>query len=133
MVTLQVVSNSSVSFVRAFQVDLLYLISDFLICFFIRGVPSMYPLIISCSTYFPNFTERIDGTVMLFVFFFDCLIDQFMSDQTQPRLLSISLSFFKKAASISACSFSALRILFSARSRSNSVISLAGFERPRLS
>ena len=42
---------------------------------------------------------------MFFVFLFDCLIYVFMAYQAQPRLLSISASFFKKEASISAALF----------------------------
>ena len=70
---------------------------------------------------------------LFFVFLFDRLIDLSVPDQAQPRLLSSSSSFFRKDASISACSFSARRILFSARSFSSSDISSNGFDLPRLS
>ena len=80
-----------------------------------------------------EFAKNSDRVTMLFVLFLDRLIDLSMPDQAQPRLLSISSSFFKKDTSISACSFSARRILFSARSLSSSDISSIGFVRPRLS
>ena len=67
------------------------------------------------------------------MFLFDYLINVFVPLPAQPRLLSISASFFRKFISISACSFSTRNILFSARSFSSSVISSSGFRFPRLS
>ena len=133
MVTFQIISYSAVTFFRILPMDLFYFIGDSVVfCFLNRGI-SAQPFIVCCPAYMPELTKSTDRITMLFVFFFDRLVDLSMPDQAQPRLLSISSSFFKKDTSISARSFSARRILFSARSFSSSDISSNGFVRPRLS
>ena len=133
MIPLQIVADPPVALVGALHVDLLYLIGNPpVIRFAGRDFPAQ-PLVVCRAAHMSQFTKRINRISVSFVFFFDRLIDLPMPDQAQPRLLSISSSFFKNDASISARSFSARSILFSARSLSNSDISSNGFERPRLS
>ena len=133
MITFKVITYSTIAFIRAFLMNLFNFFCDSSVFFLTRRNTSVEPLVVSSTTYVPQPAKRLDWITMCFMLFFDRLIDVFMSDQTQPRLLSISLSFFKKDASISARSFSARRILFSARSFSNSDISSTDFVRPRLS
>ena len=113
--------------------NLFYLISNKSILLFTFRNFSMQPFIVSGSGNSAKFTKCSDWIIMFFVFFFDCLIYMFMTNQAYPRLLSISSSFFKKDASISARAFSAFKILTSARSFSNSLISSGCFRLPRLS
>ena len=108
-------------------------ISNSVVFCFIIGKTPMQPFIVCSPTYMSELAKRTDRITMLFMLLFDRLVDLFVPDQAQPRLLSISSSFFKKEASISACFFSAHKILFSARSLSSSDISSNGFFRPRLS
>ena len=133
MITLKVITYSTIAFIRAFLMNLFNFFCDSFVFFLTRRNTSVEPLVVSSTTYVPQPAKRLDWITVRFMLFFDCLIDVFVPDQTQPRLLSISLSFFKKDASISARSFSARRILFSARSFSNSDISSTDFVRPRLS
>ena len=133
MITLKVITYSTIAFIRAFLMNLFNFFCDSSVFFLTRRNTSVEPFVVSSTTYVPKPAKRLDWITMRFMLFFDRLIDVFVPDQTQPRLLSISLSFFKKDASISARSFSARRILFSARSFSNSDISSTGFVRPRLS
>ena len=133
MITLKVITYSTIAFIRAFLMNLFNFFCDSSVFFLTRRNTSVEPLVVSSTTYVPQPAKRLDWITMCFMLFFDRLIDVFMSDQTQPRLLSISLSFFKKDASISARSFSERKILFSARSFSNSDISSTDFVRPRLS
>ena len=133
MITFKVITYSTIAFIRAFLMNLFNFFCDSSVFFLTRRNTSVEPLVVSSTTYVPQPAKRLDWITMCFMLFFDRLIDVFVSDQTQPRLLSISLSFFKKDASISARSFSARRILFSARSFSNSDISSTDFVRPRLS
>ena len=133
MITFQIIPYSAVALIRTGHMDLFNLLSDsFVFCFISRDA-SAKPFVVCSTAYMPQFAERSDRITMFFVFFFDRLIDLPVPDQAQPRLLSISSSFFKKDASISARSFSARRILFSARSFSNSDISSTGFNLPRRS
>ncbi len=67
------------------------------------------------------------------MFFFNSLINMFISQQAQPRILSISSSFFKKDASISACIRFALSSFNSAFSFSTSERVSSGLHLPRLS
>ena len=133
MVTFQIIPYSSITLVRAFHVDFFNFISYPFVFYFISRNAPVEPFIVSRTAYMTHLAKCYDGISMLFMLFFDCLIALSVPDQAQPRLLSISSSFFKKDASISARSFSARRILFSARSLSNSDISSNGFARPRLS
>ena len=133
MITLKVITYSTIAFIRAFFMNLFNFFCDSSVFFLTRRNTSVEPFVVSSTTYVPKPAKRLDWITMRFMLFFDRLIDVFVPDQTQPRLLSISLSFFKKDASISARSFSARRILFSARSFSNSDISSTDFVRPRLS
>ena len=133
MITFKVITYSTIAFIRAFLMNLFNFFCDSFVFFLTRRNTSVEPLVVSSTTYVPKPAKRLDWITMCFMLFFDRLIDVFVPDQTQPRLLSISLSFFKKDASISARSFSARRILFSARSFSNSDISSTDFVRPRLS
>ena len=126
VIRLQIILYSTIAFIGTFQVDLLVL------CFIGRNT-SVEPFVVCCTAYMPKLAKRSDRISMLFMFFLNRLIDLLMSDQAQPRLLSISSSFFRKDASISARSFSARRILFSARSFSSSDISSTGFDLPRRS
>ena len=133
MIPFQLVTNPAVAFVRTRHMDPFNLISNPLVfCFASRNL-STQPFIVCSTAYMSQSAKRSDWIAMPFMFFFDCLIDLGVPYQAQPRLLSISLSFFRKDASISACFFSARRILFSARSLSNSDISFNGFVLPRLS
>ena len=133
MIAFQIIPYSAIALIRTGHVDLFNLISDsFIFCFIGRDV-SVKPFVVCCTAYLSQFAKCPDRITMLFVFLFDCLVDLSMPDQAQPRLLSISSSFFKKDASISARSFSARRILFSARSFSSSDISSTGFDLPRRS
>ena len=133
MITLKVITYSTIAFIRAFFMNLFNFFCDSSVFFLTRRNTSVEPFVVSSTTYVPKPAKRLDWITMRFMLFFDRLIDVFVPDQTQPRLLSISLSFFKKDASISARSFSARRILFSARSFSISDISSTDFVRPRLS
>ena len=133
MITFQIIPYSAVTFIRVLHMDLRDRICNPLVLYLIgRGIP-VEPFIVCSPAHLSQPAKGIDRISVLFIFFFDRLIDLLMPDQTQPRLLSISSSFFKKDASISARSFSARRIRFSARSFSSSDISASGFERPRLS
>ena len=133
MVTFQIIPYPAVALVRTSHMDLFNRISDPVVfCFISRGI-SVNPFVVCGAAYMPQPAERPDRVTMPLVFFLDCLVDLSVPDQAQPRLLSISSSFFRKDTSISARSFSARRILFSARSLSSSDISSTGFERPRLS
>ena len=77
--------------------------------------------------------KRSNWIIMLCMFFFNSLINMFISQQAQPRLLSISSSFFKKDASISACIRFALSSFNSAFSFSTSERVSSGLHLPRLS
>lgn len=133
MIPFQIIPNPAVTFVRTFQMDFFNLISNPFVFRLISRDISMQPFIVCGTTYMPKLTKLTDRIAMSFVLFFDSLVDLYIPYQAQPRLLSISSSFFRKDASISARSFSARRILFSARSFSNSDISSRGLVRPRLS
>lgn len=131
MVMVESVPDSSISFIWRFCMALFYLVSNPSVIFFIFRNFSMQPLIISCPGNFSEFAKGLNRIMIVFMFFFDCLIYIPIMDQAQPRLLSISSSFFRKEVSISAYAFSALKILTSARSFSNSVISSGDFRLPR--
>ena len=133
VVALQIIPYSAVTHIGTGHVDFFNLFSDPLIFDFISRDASVKPFVVGCTAYMPQLAKRPDRITMFFVFLFDRLIDLSVPDQAQPRLLSSSSSFFRKDASISACSFSARRILFSARSCSSSDISSNGFDLPRLS
>jgi len=133
MISVQIIADPSVPFIRILLVDLFDLISDPFVFRFMSRLASSQPFVVRCSVYTPKITKRTDRIPLLFVLLFDRLIDRSMPDQAQPRLLSISSSFFKNDASISARSFAARRIRFSARSFSSSDISSNGFVLPRLS
>ena len=133
VILLQIILYSAITFIGTFRVDLLNFSGDPFVLCVIGRYTSMEPFVVCCMAYMAQLAKRSDRISMLFMFFLDRLIDLFMPDQAQPRLLSISLSFFKKDASISARFFSARRILFSARSFSSSDISSTGFDLPRRS
>ena len=133
MITFQIIPYSAVALIRTGHMDLFNLLSDsFVFCLTSRDA-SVKPFIVCRTAYLSQLAKNSYWITIRFVFFLDCLIDVSMPDQAQPRLLSISSIFFRKDASISARSFSARRILFSARSFSSSDISSNGFVRPRLS
>ena len=133
VIPVQIITYSPVSLIRTLPMDFFYLLGNLFVFFLISWNTPMQPFIVCSPAHLSQPAKGNDRISVLFMFFFDRLIDLLMPDQTQPRLLSISSSFFKKDASISARSFSALRIRFSARSFSSSDISSSGFERPRLS
>ena len=133
MISFQIITDPAVTLVRTLHMDLLNRISNPFVFHLISRNISTQPFIVCGTTYIPKLTKWANRIAMFFVFFFDSLIDLCILYQAQPRLLSISSSFFRKDASISARSFSARRILFSARSLSNSDISSKGLVRPRLS
>lgn len=62
--------------------DFFNLISDSFIFRLISRSASMEPFIVSSSGYMTKFAKRSDWITMLFVCFFDCLIDISVSDQT---------------------------------------------------
>ena len=133
VILLQINLYSTITLIGTFRVDLLDHIGDpFVLCFIGRNT-SAEPFVVCGPVHMAQLAKRSDRISMLFMFFLNRLIDLLMSDQAQPRLLSISSSFFRKDASISARSFSARRILFSARSFSSSDISSTGFDLPRRS
>ena len=57
------------------------LIRDPFIFLLISRSAPMEPLIVSSPGYMTKFTKRSDRITMLFVFFFDCLVDMPMPDQ----------------------------------------------------
>ena len=79
MIPFQVISNPSIPFVRVFGVDLFdFLCNSEIFTFRLRNL-SMKPFIVCSSGYFSKFTEFCDRIFVLFVFFFDCLIDLIVS------------------------------------------------------
>lgn len=130
--TFQFISYPAVSLVRTFGMYFFYGICNSQVFYFVLRYTSVPPFIEWSSAYLTKFSENRYWITISFMFFFDYLIDP-VSGQAQPRLLSISLSFFKKDISISTYSFSARSSLFSALNRSSSVISTVGFVRPRRS
>lgn len=133
MVPFQFVPDPSVSFIRGSAVDFFNLLCNLPVFYLMCRYFPAYPFVIRSTRYAAESTKQPDRISMCLMFFFYCLIYGFMPYQAQPRLLSASSNFFKKDASISARSFSALSSLFSARSRSSSDISLSVFRLPRLS
>ena len=91
------------------------------------------PFVISGSGHSAQLTKRLYRIIMLLVFFLDCLIYRLMTNQAQPRLLSISSNFFRNDTSISARCRLAFSNFNSARSFSISVSVSSGFRLPRLS
>lgn len=127
MITFQFIPDPPVSLVRGIFVDLFYFICYpmvFQLAF--RCLP-MQPFIIRRMRNISKLAQAPDGIAMIFVFLFYRLVYSFMPDQAQPRLLSISSSFFKKDISISARFFSACSSFTSARSLSSSLISSGAF------
>ena len=61
--------------------DFFNLISDSFIFRLISRSASLEPFIVSSPGYMTKFTKRSDRITMLFVFFFDCLVDMPMPDQ----------------------------------------------------
>lgn len=133
MVTFQIISYSAISFVWRVCMYLFDFIRNALVLNLISRNPSVKPFVISRSDYVSKFTKRADWITIGFIFLFDCLINLSVPKQTQPRLLSISLSFFRNNASISAFSHLAFSNFNSARSFSISVRECSGFRLPRLS
>ena len=133
VILLQIILYSAITFIGTFRVDLLNFSGDPFVLCVIGRYTSMEPFVVCGPVHMAQLAKGSDWISVFLMFFFDCLIDVYMPDQAQPRLLSSSSSFFKKDTSISARSFSARRILFSARSLSSSDISSTGFERPRRS
>ena len=127
MITFQFIPDPPVSLVWGIFVDLFYFI-----CY-----PVVFQLAFRCLPMQPFIIRRMRNTskpaqapnriAMIFVFLFYRPVYGFMPDQAQPRLLSISSSFFKKDISISARSFSACSSFTSARSLSSSLISSGAF------
>ena len=127
MITFQFIPDPPVSLVWGIFVDLFYFICYpvvFQLAF--RCLP-MQPFIIRRMRNTSKPAQAPDGIPMIFVFLFYRPVYGFMPDQAQPRLLSISSSFFKKDISISARSFSACSSFTSARSLSSSLISSGAF------
>ena len=82
MIALQIVSYSAITFVRILHMDTFNLISNpFILCLVIRQIP-MQPFIVRSPAYLPKLAKRSYRITMLFVFFLDCLIDSFISNQT---------------------------------------------------
>lgn len=125
--------QSSIPHIRMFLMDCFQLAGNLFVQPVICCFYTIQPFVISRSCNIAKLTQGSDRVMVFFMFRFDCLINVFLSFLAQPRLLSISASFFKKSASICACSFSARKIRFSARSFSSSDISASGFRFPRLS
>ena len=133
VIRLQIIIYSTITFIGTFRVDFLDHIGNPIVLCFIGRNTSVEPFVVCGPVHMAQLAKRSDRISLFFVFFLDRLIDLLMPDQAQPRLLSISSSFFKKDASISARFFSARRILFSARSFSSSDISSTFFDFPRRS
>ena len=133
MITFQIISYSAVSFIRRVCMYCFDFICNTSVLRFTGRNLSMKPFVISCSAYISKFTKCADRITVNFVFFFDRLINLSMSKQAQPRLLSISSSFFRNDASISAFSRLAFSNFNSARSLSSSVKESSDFRLPRLS
>ncbi len=81
VISVQIITYSPVPLIRAFHVDLFNLISDFFIFHLISRSVSMEPFIVSRPRYMTEFTKRSNRITMLFVFFFDRLIDMPIPDQ----------------------------------------------------
>ena len=96
MITFKVITYSTIAFIRAFLMNLFNFFCDSFVFFLTRRNTSVEPLVVSSTTYVPQPAKRLDWITVRFMLFFDCLIDVFVPDQTQPRLLSISWSFLKK-------------------------------------
>ena len=60
--------------------DFFNLISDSFIFRLISMSASLEPFIVNSPGYMTKFTKRSDRITMLFVFFFDCLVDMPMPD-----------------------------------------------------
>ena len=133
MISIKIISDSTISFIRTFIMDFFYHLGDSFIFGFIGWDFSVQPFVICSSAYFSKPAKRSNWIIMLCMFFFNSLINMFISQQAQPRLLSISSSFFKKDASISACIRFALSSFNSAFSFSISERVSSGLHLPRLS
>lgn len=133
MIPFKIISDTTIAHLRILCMYLFNLICNPLVLCFVSRYVSVKPFVVYCPIDLAQLAKRCYWITVILVLFFDCLIDFFVSDQAQPLLLSISSSFFKKDASISARCFSARKILFSARSFSTSDISSCGFVFPRLS
>ena len=94
---------------------------------------TVQPLIVGSSGHPAQLTKCLYRIIVVLMLFFDCLIYRFMTNQAQPRLLSISSNFFRNDNSISARCRLAFSSFNSARSFSISVRESSGFLLPRLS
>ena len=133
MIPLKVISDSTVSLVRTFHMNLFYGFCNHSVFSLGLRYFMMQPFVIGGTADTADFAKCTDWIIMFFMFFLDCQIYVFVANQAQPRLLSISSNFFKKDTSISARSLAARSSFTSARSFSSSVISSSGLRRPRLS
>ena len=133
MISVKIISDSTISFIRTFVMDFFYHLGDSFIFGFIERDLPVQPFVIRSSAYFSKLAKCNNWITMLRMFFFNGLINMFISQQAQPRLLSISSSFFKKDASISACIRFALSNFNSAFSFSTSERVSSGLRLPRLS
>lgn len=96
MISIKIISDSTISFIRTFIMDFFYHLGDSFIFGFIGWDFSVQPFVICSSAYFSKPAKRSNWIIMLCMFFFNSLINMFISQQAQPRLLSISSSFLRK-------------------------------------
>ena len=127
MVSLQIITDPAISFVGTFLMDLFNLFCNSEIVLFCFWKFAVQPFIVGSPGYFSNPAEFCDWIVVFFIFLSDCLINVLLFQPAQPRLLSISSSFFKKDASISARCLRAFSSFNSARSFSTSERESSGF------
>ena len=133
MIPLKVISDFAVSLVRTFHMNLFYGFCNLSVFSFSPRHFMMQPFVVSRAADSTDFAQYRNWIVVCFVFFLYCLIYVFVTNQAQPRLLSISSNFFRKDTSISVRSLAARSSFTSARSFSSSFISSSGLRRPLLS
>lgn len=88
--------------IRRFVMDFFYQCCNSPVFQFVFRYFPIQPFIVGCSGHPAQLTKCLYRIIMFLVFFSDCLIYRFMTNQAQPRLLSISSNFFKNDNSISA-------------------------------
>lgn len=81
VITFQIIPYSAIALIRTGYMDFFDFISNVFICCFISRFLSVKPFVVCRTAYRSQFAERTNRITMLFVFFFDCLIDLPVSDQ----------------------------------------------------
>ena len=133
MIAFQLILDSTITLIGRFIMDFFYQCCNSSVFPLIFRYFTVQPFVVGSSGHPAQLTKCLYRIIVLFVFFFNCLIYRFMTNQAQPRLLSISSIFFRNDNSISARCRLAFSNFNSARSFSISVRESSGFLLPRLS